>query len=75
MMLKVVFRELVGPKLTSLYCEVNESLKPYGVTNHRHTPEIEEQLGLAINKEPITISLLPLSSDEPRYFSFPLCNC
>jgi N-acetyl-gamma-glutamyl-phosphate reductase len=48
-----------GQKLTSLYCEVNESLKPYGVTNHRHTPEIEEQLGLAINKEPITISFTP----------------
>ena len=28
----------------NLYCEVNESIKAYGVGNHRHTPEIEEQL-------------------------------
>ena len=34
-------------KLANLYCEVNESIKAYGVTTHRHTPEIEEQLGYA----------------------------
>ena len=34
-----------GAKVQNLYCEVNESIKAYGVTNHRHTPEIEEQLG------------------------------
>ena len=28
----------------NLYCEVNESIKAYGVGTHRHTPEIEEQL-------------------------------
>lgn len=33
-----------GQKLGNLYCEVNESIKAYGVTTHRHTPEIEEQL-------------------------------
>ena len=26
----------------SLYCEVNESFKAYGVGSHRHTPEIEQ---------------------------------
>ena len=36
-----------GAKVQNLFCEVNESIKPYGVTNHRHTPEIEEQLGYA----------------------------
>ena len=36
-----------GAKLPNLFCEVNESVKPYGVTTHRHTPEIEEQLGYA----------------------------
>ncbi len=36
-----------GAKTANLYCEVNESAKPYGVANHRHTPEIEEQLGYA----------------------------
>lgn len=34
-----------GAKVQNLYCEVNETIKAYGVTNHRHTPEIEEQLG------------------------------
>lgn len=33
-----------GAKTTSLYCEVNENFKAYGVLNHRHRPEIEEKL-------------------------------
>ena len=28
-------------KTANLFCEVNESIKPYGVATHRHTPEIE----------------------------------
>ena len=36
-----------GAKMDNLYCEVNENMKAYGVTSHRHTPEIEEQLGYA----------------------------
>lgn len=36
-----------GAKVDNLFCEVNESIKAYGVTTHRHTPEIEEQLGYA----------------------------
>lgn len=27
-----------------LFCEVNEGVKAYGVANHRHTPEIEQEL-------------------------------
>lgn len=34
-------------KVDNLFCEVNESMKAYGVATHRHTPEIEEQLGYA----------------------------
>lgn len=45
-------------KVPSLYCEVNESMKPYGVASHRHTPEIEEQLSYAAGK-PVTISFTP----------------
>ena len=30
-----------GAKVANLFCEVNESIKAYGVTTHRHTPEIE----------------------------------
>lgn len=33
-----------GAKAATLFCEVNESVKAYGVGTHRHTPEIEEQL-------------------------------
>lgn len=45
-------------KIPNLYCEVNENIKPYGVASHRHTPEIEEQLGEAAGKK-ITISFTP----------------
>ena len=47
-----------GAKQQNLYCEVNESIKAYGVTNHRHTPEIEEQLSYAAN-EKIVITFTP----------------
>ena len=40
-----------GAKTQNLFCEVNESMKAYGVTTHRHTPEIEEQLGYAAGKK------------------------
>ena len=40
-----------GAKMDNLFCEVNENIKAYGVTSHRHTPEIEEQLGYAANEE------------------------
>lgn len=42
-----------GAKVDNLYCEVNESIKAYGVTVHRHTPEIEEQLSYISGKEVI----------------------
>ena len=47
-----------GAKVNNLFCEVNENMKAYGVATHRHTPEIEEQLGYAAGKE-ITISFTP----------------
>ncbi len=47
-----------GAKTVNLYCEVNESAKPYGVANHRHTPEIEEQLGYAFGGN-IVINFTP----------------
>ena len=40
-----------GAKTPNLFCEVNESMKAYGVASHRHTPEIEEQLGYAAGKD------------------------
>ena len=47
-----------GAKTPNLFCEVNESMKAYGVTTHRHTPEIEEQLGYAAGK-PVMINFTP----------------
>lgn len=47
-----------GAKLPNLFCEVNENMKAYGVTSHRHTPEIEEQLGYAAGRE-VTVNFTP----------------
>ncbi len=53
-----------GAKVNNLYCEVNENIKAYGVATHRHTPEIEEQLGYAAGKEVVlnfTPHLVPMN--------------
>ncbi len=47
-----------GAKVPNLFCEVNENMKAYGVASHRHTPEIEEQLGYA-SGENVIISFTP----------------
>lgn len=47
-----------GAKVANLYCEVNENIKAYGVTTHRHTPEIEDQLSYAAGKE-VLINFTP----------------
>lgn len=47
-----------GAKVNNLYCEVNENIKAYGVTTHRHTPEIEEQLSYASGKK-VTLNFTP----------------
>ena len=47
-----------GAKMDSLYCEVNENIKAYGVATHRHTPEIEEQLGYA-SGEKVVLNFTP----------------
>lgn len=53
-----------GAKLPNLYCEVNENIKAYGVAAHRHTPEIEEQLGYAAGEQVVlnfTPHLVPMN--------------
>lgn len=47
-----------GAKINNLYCEVNENIKAYGVGNHRHTPEIEEQLSYA-GGQPVVLNFTP----------------
>lgn len=41
-----------------LFCECNESVRPYGIPKHRHLSEIEEQLSLAAGT-PVTIQFTP----------------
>ena len=53
-----------GAKLPNLFCEVNENIKAYGVSTHRHTPEIEEQLGYAAGEKVVlnfTPHLVPMN--------------
>lgn len=53
-----------GAKVANLFCEVNENIKAYGVATHRHTPEIEEQLGYAAGEKVVlnfTPHLVPMN--------------
>lgn len=45
-------------KVGSLYCSVNENFHAYGVSNHRHTPEIE-QVYSDFAGEPVMIQFTP----------------
>ncbi len=40
------------------YSEANENLKAYGVATHRHTPEVEQELGRLAGRE-VTVSFTP----------------
>ena len=48
-----------GAKVNNLFCEVNESMEAYGVGTHRHTPEIEEQLGYACGRDDLKLIFTP----------------
>jgi N-acetyl-gamma-glutamyl-phosphate reductase len=48
----------IKPSLTSHFSNVNENFKAYGLKSHRHTVEIEEQLGL-LNNHTITVQFTP----------------
>jgi N-acetyl-gamma-glutamyl-phosphate reductase len=49
-----------GRSLTDayLYAQANESVTPYGVGRHRHTPEIEQELGRAAGRA-VTVIFTP----------------
>ncbi len=40
------------------FCEVNDGFKAYGIGTHRHTPEIEQELGSLAGKK-ITVNFTP----------------
>jgi len=46
------------PQIASLYCEVEGGFNAYKVGSHRHTPEIEQELGLLAGRE-MKISFTP----------------
>ncbi len=51
-------------ELDYLFCECNESMRPYGVPKHRHLSEIEEQLSLAAKTQVVaqfTPHLIPVN--------------
>ncbi len=58
-------------KQNILFSEAGEGLSPYGIGNHRHVPEIEQELALAAGS-PVTVNftphLAPMSRGE-------LCTC
>ena len=47
-----------GASVPTLFCEVSDSFKAYGLGSHRHTPEIEQELGRIAGK-PLTLSFNP----------------
>ncbi|XPV76956.1 MAG: N-acetyl-gamma-glutamyl-phosphate reductase [Desulfovibrio sp.] len=44
-----------GAKVGTLFCEVHDSFKAYGLGSHRHTPEIEQEISKIAEKD-ITVS-------------------
>jgi N-acetyl-gamma-glutamyl-phosphate reductase len=53
-----------GASLATHFCEVNDGFKAYKVAEHRHTPEIEQELSLAAGEEvrvTFTPHLVPMS--------------
>lgn len=51
------------PNKKRFFTEVNESLRPYGVDKHRHTPEMEQELTKLAGKEIVlrfTPHLIPM---------------
>jgi len=46
------------PAQPFMFCEVNESVKAYAVTSHRHTPEIEQEL-CSLSKKRVNIIFTP----------------
>ena len=45
-------------KQANLFCEVNENVRPYGINDHRHLPEIEQTLTMIAGK-PIMVDFAP----------------
>ncbi len=56
-----------GLKQNTLFSEAGESLSPYSVGNHRHTAELEQEIGKASGRQVVvnfTPHLIPMSRGE-----------
>ena len=56
-----------GLKLNTLFAEAGESMSVYGVAGHRHAPEIEQELSVALGSDvqvSFTPHLIPMSRGE-----------
>jgi N-acetyl-gamma-glutamyl-phosphate reductase len=66
-----------GAKLTTSFCEAGEGFKPYGVTGHRHIPEMEQELcklsGSSV-KVRFTPHLIPVSRGMVSTIYVPMRN-
>jgi N-acetyl-gamma-glutamyl-phosphate reductase len=49
------------PKREMQFAEVDENFRAYGVFTHRHTPEVTEHLGIALEDVMFTTHLLPVA--------------
>ncbi len=47
-----------GVSLATHFSEINENVKPYNIASHRHTPEIEQELGRAVGRE-VAVTFTP----------------
>ena len=61
-----------GLRENTLFCEAGEGLSPYSVGQHRHSAELEQEIGLAAAVENLRVNftphLVPMSRGE-------LCTC
>ena len=48
-----------GANQAMLLCETSESVKAYGVSGHRHYPEIKQELSLLAGGKPIGLTFVP----------------
>ncbi|KAL0376117.1 UNVERIFIED_CONTAM: putative N-acetyl-gamma-glutamyl-phosphate reductase, chloroplastic [Sesamum calycinum] len=66
-----------GAKESNLYTEIAEGIHSYGVTRHRHVPEIEQGLSEAA-KSKVTVSftphLMPMETDQLTITLVPLIS-
>ena len=64
-----------GAKLNTSFCESGEGFKPYGVTGHRHIPEMEQELSAIAGRQirvRFTPHLIPVSRGMVSTIYLPL---